>query len=147
MPPIRYLSMEVFIIAIRAYRGHIVREWESVSVFFFVIGVRRHEPLNAGVLMGGGVYFLFDTSDLQMLLLWHDFPVFFLHFFVSHTFLCVCWKIRNSQITVGRKIRLFRSLYVMVCKVAGLEPPPPPPPLTFWKSMLKRKRKKDGEKK
>ena len=29
------LSMEVFIIAIRAYRGHIVREWESVSVFCY----------------------------------------------------------------------------------------------------------------
>ena len=51
-------------IAIRAYRGHIVREWESLSVFLFVIGVRRHEPLNAGVLMGGGggVYILFDTQ-------------------------------------------------------------------------------------
>ena len=42
-----------------------MRGWESVCVF--VIGVRRHEPLNAGVLMGegGGVYFLFDTSDYK----------------------------------------------------------------------------------
>ena len=34
---------------------------------FFVIGVRRHEPLNDGVLIGGGGggYFLFDISDLH----------------------------------------------------------------------------------
>ena len=47
-----YLSMEVFIIA-RAYRGHIVREWESVSAFCYR-ELETHEPLNAGVLMGGG---------------------------------------------------------------------------------------------
>ena len=104
----------------------------------FFIGVRRHKPLYAVVLMGGGgVYFLFDTSDLQMLLLLHDFPVFCLHFWVSHTFFCVCCKIGNSQITVGRKIRLFRSLYVMGCKVAGLEPPTP----RFLKKYVKEKKK------
>ena len=44
-----YLSMEYFEI----YRGSIiVRGWESVCVF--IIGVRRHEPLNTGVLMGKG---------------------------------------------------------------------------------------------
>ena len=55
-------------------------------------------PWTLAYWWGGGVFFLFDTSDLQMLLKWHDFPVYFLIFFVSYTFLCVCWKIRNSQI-------------------------------------------------
>ena len=66
MPP-TFINGGFFIIAIRAYRGHIVREWESVCVF--VIGVRGHEPLNAGVLSGrGGGHFSFDASDLQMVL-------------------------------------------------------------------------------
>ena len=78
----------------------------------------------------GGGHFLFDTSDLQMLLKWHDFPVFFLKF------------------TVGRNICLFRSLHVRACRTAGLGGSSPPPPIFFFgKSMLQRKRKKERERK
>ena len=96
---------------------------------------RRHEPLHAGVLIvgGGGCYFLFDTSDLQMLLIWHDFPVFFLILF--YTFV---GKLEIPKFTAGRKICLFRSLHVRACRTAGLGGSSPP---HFLKKYVTEKKK------
>ena len=141
MPPIRYLSMEVSITAIRAYRGHIVREWESVSVYFRYKDEKTWAPKRWRTDMGRGwCIFLFKTSDLQMLMLWHDFPAFFLHFFCKSYLLCVCWKIRNYSQAKYAYLEAFMSWSAS----GWARAPPPPPP--FLKSMLKRKRKKDGEK-
>ena len=119
-------------------------------VCFLLWGWDDMSPLNDGVLMGGGGYFLFDTSNLQKLLNWHDFSgIFFLNFFVqSYLYYAFVGKLEIPKFTVGRKICLFRSLYVMVCQngwARGLKHPPPPPSL-FEKVCYREKERKRARK-
>ena len=91
-------------------------EEDGNACVFFCYRVRRHEPLN-----GGGGNLLFDTSDLQMLLKLHDFPVFFSQF-LCKSYICNAFvgKLEIPKFTVGRNICLFRSLLVRACRTAGL---------------------------
>ena len=92
---------------------------------------------------GGGMYFLFETSDLQMLMLWHDFPAFFLHFFgKSYLFMRLLENKKFPNYSQAKYANL-EAFMSRSAKWLGSSPPPPP----FWKSVLKRKRMKGGEKK
>ena len=94
--------------------------------------------------MGGEGYFLFDTGDLQMLLKSHDFPVFFLIFFLSNVFMRLLENYKFPNLQSGEKYAYLQAFVSWSAERPGSEARAP---LTFWKSLLQRKRKKEREKK
>ena len=122
----------------------IVIEWESVSVFCYR-GEKTWAPECWRTDEGGGGVFLIRYQWFTNVAEMTWFSVFFLNFFVSPTFLCVCWKIRNSQIySRAKKYAYLDAFMSWSAKRLGSGARAP---LTFWNGMLQRKRKKEREKK